>query len=99
MHFFADDIFPQSIDRLHPGAFAGERGHVGHTRIKITSADRMADSFGLIDQRFVVLLIKTAQLVRVRAPTEVAKEPRLLEVLALAGGCLLYTSDAADERS
>lgn len=73
---FRDDIFPKRVDGAHQRAVAGQCGDIRHAGVEITGVDSVTDSFGLLDDRDVVLAVGAkdplAQVTRV--PSHVDEE-------------------------
>ena len=61
-----DDVVPQAVERAHVVRVAGERGDVGHRRVQVAGAHRVADRLVLLGHRQVVLLVGPVE--RVRPP-------------------------------
>src|SRR5262249_40346289 len=50
VQFFGDGIFPDGVDGAQVTFVPGEGGDVGHAAVKVTCANSVTDSFGLVDR-------------------------------------------------
>ena len=89
VHFFRDDIIPKRVDGAHQRAVAGQCGDIRHAGVEIARADRVTDSFGLLDDRDVVLAVGAKDLAaQVTASSHVDEELCEVEVARVACGAV-----------
>ena len=85
MQFRRDDVFPDSVDGRDIVFVTGQRGHVGHARIHVRSANGVADRFVLFEDRLVVLVVLAAESPPVELlASNVEKELGQIEILLVA---------------
>lgn len=98
VHLLRDDVLPQRVDGTAERRIVEQHGGVGHARVQVRRADRVAHGFGLLRDRLVILAVeeivvhperiagrKHVQRRVVLAAALIEEELRLVQVLAIAG--------------
>src|SRR5258705_3658531 len=90
---FRDEVIPNAVQRLDVGSFAGERRHIGHSRVEITGADSVPDGFLLLNDRLMVLGV-FAVLLAVAASAFIDEKFGKFQVTLVAGDAVkLHETD------
>ena len=85
VELLAHDVVPDPVERVDVGLVAGERGHVGHARVHVGRAHRVADRLVLLDHLLVRLVVLPARALRAVRPARVEQELGEVQVALVAG--------------
>jgi hypothetical protein len=88
VHLLGHHVLPQAVDGCDVRAVAGERGDVGHARVEVSGAHRMAHGLALFEHGKMVLVVGAVELPHVLAAAHVDEEFGEVEVALFAGGAV-----------